>query len=166
MRKTGVLNDKDRMREAWITIGDPENSGAVISTNARLGNNFRVRLTEDVTLEPPYEPMDGQRVAWRIEQDSTGGRVLTLNSAKFLVRGALFLSTVANSVSLLEAQYDNETGLWDAWGIPDLSSVYEPAIVAQGAIPDASGGVVVDIECRVAVNTLLAELRSLGFISP
>lgn len=34
------------------------------------------------------------------------------------------------------------------------------------AIADASGGVVVDIQCRAAVNAVLAEMRSRGFVTP
>jgi hypothetical protein len=34
----------------------------------------------------------------------------------------------------------------------------------QAAIPDAAGGVVVDVEARAALNTLLAELRVHGLI--
>jgi hypothetical protein len=51
----------------------------------------------------------------------------------------------------------------------DVSSDYKDNGVQvvtdqQAAIPDAAGGVVVDVEARAALNTLLAELRVHGLI--
>jgi hypothetical protein len=53
----------------------------------------------------------------------------------------------------------------------DVSGVYKVDGVQvvteqQPAVPDASGGVTVDVEARTAVNALLAALRTHGLISP
>lgn len=38
--------------------------------------------------------------------------------------------------------------------------------VQQAAVADASGGAIIDAECRAALNSLLAKLRTHGLIAP
>lgn len=123
----------------WLTL----ESSSVIVTPASAGLHFRVLLTSDATLEPPFEGASGQRIIYRVEQDSVGSHTLTPNpgdtatpsSPGFTTLGTIFLNPAAGSVSLLEAFYDDETGRWDIWGLPDLSSVYALA----GAAPANHG---------------------------
>ena len=42
-RRTGVLTNAQRLAAAWITL----DAGPVIRTPARMGNHFRVLLTEN-----------------------------------------------------------------------------------------------------------------------
>jgi hypothetical protein len=54
--------------------------GATISTDASLGNHFRVTLTADRDLENPTNATDGQKIIFEIIQDSTGSRILNLDT--------------------------------------------------------------------------------------
>ena len=112
-RTTGVITDRDRLAESWISLAP----GAVIITPARLGNHFRVRLTENATLEAPHSPHSGQRIAWRLEQPAAGGVTVTPNPASFTTVGATYtISTAASAVSFLEALYDDVAGKWEIIG--------------------------------------------------
>jgi parallel beta-helix repeat protein len=59
-----------------VTLTD----GATISTNAALGNLFRVVLGGNRTMAAPTNPSDGQKITYEITQDSTGSRTITWNS--------------------------------------------------------------------------------------
>lgn len=182
-RTTGVLKPGDRFREQWITIPFSE----TLVPNASLANNFRVLLTGDTTLQAPIVPSSGQKVLIRLEQDTTGSRVVTLGSG-WASRGSIILGTGASTVSYVEGYYDDEAQIWDARGVPNLSSLYDAAglaataqsnstaytdaaisglsaiyqikLVAGASITDVAGGVVVDVEARAAVNAILNRLRS------
>ena len=54
-------------------------------------------------------------------------------------------------------------------GVATLASIAIGAGTPSGtgaAIPDAAGGATVDAEARAAINALLSQLRSKGFIAP
>lgn len=53
---------------------------ATIATDASIGNLFQVTLGGNRTLGAPTNPTDGQKVAWAITQDGTGGRTLAFNA--------------------------------------------------------------------------------------
>lgn len=81
-----------------------------VSTDASAAAVFLVDADDDFTLDNPTNPTDGQRIVWRIKQDSTGARTITLGS-KFTVSseiGSIVLSTAANAIDHIGAIY-NET---------------------------------------------------------
>lgn len=59
-------------------------SSGLVSTDASIGNHFRISATSDFTLSNPTNASDGQRIIWEITQDSTGGREITLGD-KFII---------------------------------------------------------------------------------
>lgn len=59
-----------------ITLTD----AATISTDASVGDYFRVTLGGNRTLANPTNPTDRQRAVWEIIQDATGNRTLTMDT--------------------------------------------------------------------------------------
>lgn len=81
--------------------------GATISVDATLSNNFRVTLGGNRTLANPTGLIDGQVINFRIKQDATGGRTLAYGTMyKFPGGSAPVLSTAANALDFMSAQYD------------------------------------------------------------
>ena len=82
--------------------------GATISTDAGLGNRFRVTLGGNRTLANPTNAVDGQQMVWEIIQDATGSRTITLGT-KFVLGTditAVTLTTTANKRDYLTAAYN------------------------------------------------------------
>lgn len=81
-----------------------------VATNGALGSVFDVDADDDFTLDNPTNAYDGQKFVWRIKQDGTGSRILTLDS-KFTVNSeisSVVLSTAASAIDHIGAIY-NET---------------------------------------------------------
>jgi hypothetical protein len=53
--------------------------GANIATDASKGNTFTVTLGGNRNLSAPTNPVDGQKITYRITQDATGGRTLSFD---------------------------------------------------------------------------------------
>jgi hypothetical protein len=84
----------------WTTLTD----GATIATDCAVNDRFTVTLAGTPrTLANPSNIIDGCDYRWRIIQDATGGRALTLGSAFNFAAGApaFALPGAANSVSYL-----------------------------------------------------------------
>jgi hypothetical protein len=80
----------------------------VIETDASLGHLFTVTLGGDRTLANPTNLYEGQRLVWRIAQDATGNRALTLDSVFNVnpaVTGLIALSTDPGQVDYLAGAY-------------------------------------------------------------
>jgi hypothetical protein len=86
-----------------------------VATDASLSNSFTLTATQTFTLSNPTNATDGQRVIWRIKQDGTGSRLISLDTNFRL--GAditvVTLSTGANKVDYLGAIYNSTDGKWD-----------------------------------------------------
>jgi hypothetical protein len=95
-----------------VTLG----FGSTINTNAAEGDILNVTLTAAATLANPTNPSNGKTLRWRITQDGTGGRSVTLGS-KFAIPSSatspLPWSTAANKTDLLAATYDAGRDKWD-----------------------------------------------------
>lgn len=105
-----------RMIAAPVVLTD----GATIATNAALSTTFDVTLGGDRTLSNPTNPVDGHRVLWRIRQDNTGTRTLTLGSAFRIPSSSALTSplnsatfTTANKTTNLVAVYNLADAKWD-----------------------------------------------------
>lgn len=89
---------------------------ATITTDASAGEIFDLTLTGNVTLANPTNPVDGKTIRWRIRQDATGSRTVTLGN-KFVIPSSatspLPWSTAANKVDLLAATYHAGRDKWD-----------------------------------------------------
>lgn len=79
---------------------------STITTDAALGNNFRVTLGGNRTLGNPSGLTDGAILNWKIKQDGTGSRTLAYGSKfKWAGGSAPVLSTAASARDFITAQY-------------------------------------------------------------
>ena len=89
---------------------------ATLNTDASAGDIFDVTLTGNATLANPTNPVDGKTIRWRITQDATGGRTVTLGD-KFAIPSSatspLPFSTDANKTDVLAATYHAGRDKWD-----------------------------------------------------
>jgi hypothetical protein len=89
---------------------------ATLSTDASAGDIFDVTLTGNATLANPTNPVSGKTIRWRIRQDATGGRAVTLGN-KFVIPSSatspLPFSTEANKMDVLAATYHAGRDKWD-----------------------------------------------------
>lgn len=97
----------------------PVDAGGVsgtYTTNASASDVFNLTLTGNLTLANPTNPVDGKTVRWRLRQDATGSRTLTLGS-KFTIPASatspLPVSTAANKMDILAATYHAGRDAWD-----------------------------------------------------
>lgn len=99
---------------AWNTL----TYGATVATNAALGCNFELTATGNFTLSNPINAVDGQILRWRIIQDGTGSRLLTLGANFNLGTDltAVTLTTSASKADYLTAVYRSSTGKFDVTG--------------------------------------------------
>lgn len=89
---------------------------ATLNTDAAAGDIFDVTLTGNATLANPTNPVDGKTIRWRIQQDATGSRTVTLGN-KFVIPSSatspLPFSTAANAMDILAATYHAGRDKWD-----------------------------------------------------
>lgn len=104
---------------SWVAPGElvvPLADAPTIATDAALGEVFAVTLGGNRTLGNPTHLRDGQRLVWRLAQDATGGRTLTLGSMFYVntgVTGSIVLSGSPNKVDYLGAVYRAGTATLD-----------------------------------------------------
>lgn len=85
-------------------------STGAVATDGSLGKTFNISATSDFTLSNPTNAHDGQTFVWRVKQDGTGSRLITLDT-KFTVCSevsSVVLSTAASAIDYIGAKY-NET---------------------------------------------------------
>jgi hypothetical protein len=89
---------------------------ATVTTDAGAGDIFDLTLTGNVTLANPTNPEDGKTIRWRIKQDATGSRTVTLGD-KFVIPSSatspLPFSTTADKMDVLAATYHAGRDKWD-----------------------------------------------------
>lgn len=87
---------------------------STLATDAAAGDIFDVTLAGDVTLDNPTNATNGQTLRWRIAQDATGGRTVTLGNKFALPAGvpALEFSSAADKVDILAATYHSASDRW------------------------------------------------------
>jgi hypothetical protein len=90
---------------------------ATVATNAALvasGGVFTLTADQNFTLSNPTNPVDGKKLIFRVKQDATGSRLITLGN-KFKVGagiGTLTLSTTAAHVDAFGAIYNATDDIW------------------------------------------------------
>lgn len=90
---------------AFVTL----TSGTTIATDCSLGSNFFVTLAHNATFSAPTNAKDGYTYTWLIQQDGTGSRTGTWNSA-FEFTSTPTLSTTAGKRDLVTAVYHAASG--------------------------------------------------------
>lgn len=89
---------------------------STINTDASNAEMFDVTLTGNATLANPINPVNGKTIRWRITQDNTGSRVVTLGNKFNLPSSStspLPWSTAANKMDILAATYHAGRDKWD-----------------------------------------------------
>lgn len=96
---------------------------ASVVVDASKSNIFDITLQGNRTLEAPTGAKDGQSIVFRIRQDATGSRTLTLDSAFRLGASipAITLSLAANSIDYLTVIYNAVDNTFD---VVDFKSGY------------------------------------------
>jgi hypothetical protein len=72
-------------------------------------------LTGNAVLENPTNSVNGKRITWRFTQDSTGGRILTLDT-DFRTGSditSIVLSSGASATDYMGAMYNTISNKWD-----------------------------------------------------
>lgn len=107
----GIAASK-RVTSGVVAVG---NTTGTYTTDASQGNQFNLTLTGNLTLANPTNAVDGQGIAWRIKQDGTGSRTITLGSNFRLGTDvtAVVLSTAASKTDYLAAVYNAADTKWD-----------------------------------------------------
>lgn len=127
MRVTRALKPQDRAPHRWITV----TTGKVLVVNASLGLHFRAGVTVACVLEPPQAGSAGQEIVVRLEWLAAVSVTL---SPELRTVGTVALPSTLGSVYLLRMIYDDEARAWDVYGVPSLTSAYDPAGTAAAAI--------------------------------
>lgn len=92
--------------------------GAIINTDVSQGNTFRVTLGGNRTLAAPTNAVHGQKCVWRLKQDGSGNRSISLASGAGGFRlgadiTAITLSTSSGITDYMGALYDSSDNKWD-----------------------------------------------------
>ncbi len=93
--------------------------GVTIATDASLGNTFTVTISGNRTLSNPTNPIDGQKIIYRIKQDGTGNRLITWGTAfRFGVDiPTPTLSTTASKTDYIGFIYNGTDSKWDCLAV-------------------------------------------------
>ena len=83
------------------------------STDASLSSLFTLTLTGNTTLATPTNGFSGQRIVYRLRQDGTGNKLLTLSSGFRSGPITVTLSTAANTTDYLGVIYNEIDNEWD-----------------------------------------------------
>jgi len=89
--------------------------GANVATNASLGSTYTLVPAQNFTLDNPTNSESGQKILYRIKQDGTGSRVMTLG-ANFRLGTDITdttLSTAASTVDYMGVVYNSTDAKWD-----------------------------------------------------
>lgn len=105
---------------AGISASNPEvvtlSYASTVNTDASTGDLFDLTLTGAVTLANPTNGFNGKTIRWRITQDGTGNRAVTLGD-KFVIPASalspLPFSTLAGKTDMLAATYHAGRDKWD-----------------------------------------------------
>ena len=110
------VNGTAQFYQIFPTVSGVGNVSGIVNTNVSLAQVFDMTLTGNTTLANPINAVDGVTIRWRIRQDATGGRTVTLGN-KFVIPSSatspLPFSTAANKMDILAATYHAGRDKWD-----------------------------------------------------
>jgi hypothetical protein len=102
-----------QMIQAFKTAVVSLSFGTNVATNAALGNIFTLTLTGTANISAPTNPINGQKITYRISQDATGGRVLTFDPI-FNFGNSVYAQTLtASKTDYIGCIYNSATVKWD-----------------------------------------------------
>jgi hypothetical protein len=86
------------------------NTGSAITPNFdTMGSVVKYTANSNFTLNPVSNMLAGQSMTLIIQQDGTGSKQMTANSAYKFAAGFKTLSTAANAIDLISMFYDGTT---------------------------------------------------------
>lgn len=110
------VNGGAQFNQVYPVVASGSIVSSAVDTDVTTGQIFNIELTENITLNNPTNSVDGVTIRWRIQQDSTGGRTVTLDT-KFQIPSSasnpLPWSTGANVMDTLAATYHAGRDKWD-----------------------------------------------------
>lgn len=105
-----------KFSQLYPTVVNGSIVAGAVDTDITSGQIFNITLTENITLNNPSNSVDGVTIRWRIQQDGTGGRTVTLGD-KFVIPTSasdpLPWSTGVNTMDMLAATYHSGRDKWD-----------------------------------------------------
>lgn len=111
-----VVGGTAQFNQVYPTISSLGNVTGTVNTNATVAQVFNMTLTGNITLDNPTGGIDGVTVRWRIQQNNTGNKGVTLGN-KFVIPSTatnpLPFSTAANAMDILAATYHAARDKWD-----------------------------------------------------
>lgn len=90
-----------------------------ITTDAALGNHFRVTLAGNRTMGAPTNPTDGQKLLYEVKQDATGSRTVTWNAVFRFGTDVTSptLTTTASKKDFIGFVYNSTDVKWDCLAV-------------------------------------------------
>lgn len=91
--------------------------GATVTPDAGISSQFALVADQNFTLNPPSNPLDGQKVTIRITQDGTGGRLMTYHAdyrfSTYLTPAFCTLTTTPGATDYLGIERNDDADCWD-----------------------------------------------------
>jgi|TARA_R100000501_G_C2624632_1_gene117924 hypothetical protein len=124
----------------------PQGQAGYDSPREPITDNSTIKVLNSIEINAKNLKVGQSEVLVNTEQNTCDFKVSTSTTA-----GAIHVVDASDSILL---------------GTTQIGFYGHAAMPQPAAIGDASGGAVVDIEARTAINALLAACRNSGFISP
>lgn len=110
------VNGTAQFNQVFPTVSNVGSVNGTINTNVSLAQIFDITLTGNATLANPTNPVNGVTIRWRIRQDNSGNRSVTLGN-KFVIPSTatnpLPFSTGSGVMDILAATYHAGRDKWD-----------------------------------------------------
>jgi hypothetical protein len=106
-------NSKLKPAQMWANVNSPAITAAAVTLDCSVSNQFYVSLTENITVNAPTNPNNGQTISIMLRQDATGSRTVAWN-AIFCFAGASTPTMTATALraDLYVATYSTTLTKW------------------------------------------------------
>jgi len=106
-------NAKLKPAQMWANVVSPSIDTAAVTYDCSLSNQFYTSLTENITVNAPTNPSNGQTIWIILQQDGTGSRTVTWNAVFCFAGGsAPTMTATASRADLYVATYSNTLTKW------------------------------------------------------
>lgn len=106
-------NAKLKPAQMWANANSPAIATAAVTFDCAVSNQFYVEVTEDITVNEPTNPSNGQTIWIVLQQDGTGDWTVTWN-AIFCFPGATdpTFTVTASRADMIVATYSATLDKW------------------------------------------------------
>ena len=106
-------NSKLKPAQMWANLAAPAIDTAAVGYDCSLSNQFYTVLTENITVNAPTNPQNGQTIWIVLKQDGTGSRTVTWNAIFCFAGGsAPTMTAIADRADLYVATYNATLAKW------------------------------------------------------